>query len=493
MSPLPATRRAFLQFSAAAAGTLLAGTSRARAAASGEVNKLSSPEGVTRRLARFLVSARAEDVPDKVRHEAVRTLVNFLGVAIGGAHHESVDAVLAAIAPFSGAAQAQVLGRRERLDVMHAALVNGVSSHVLNFDDTHLKTIIHASSSIVPPALALSEYLPDVSGRALVHALVLGMETAFRVGGAVSPEHFDAGWHITGTAGAIGAAATSGRLLGLSEQQMIWALGLAASQPVGLRESFGSMNKSFNPGRAAQNGLLAALLAARNFTSSEQMLEAKAGWARTVSSKQNFHAITDDLGVRFEAAQNTYLPFACAIILHPAIDGCLRLREQHRLNAAEITTIDLRVHPRVLQLAANPKPATGLEGKFSVHHAAAIAFVAGKAGPRQFTDEAVREAGTIALRERVTLSIDHTLEETQARITVTLRDGRTVTTFVEHVMGSLENPLSDAALTAKAKDVMEGCLPAEQISALLAAAWNIVGEPAASIVARHAASRRAPM
>src|SRR6185436_17881395 len=164
-------------------------------------------EGVTRTLAKFLVTTRPGDIPPAVRHEATRTLVNFMGVAVGGSRHESVDMALAAIGPFSGAAQAQVFGRRERLDIMHATLINGISSHVLNFDDTHLTTIVHASSTIVPPALALAEYLPDVNGQTLLHAIVLGMETAFRVGAAVFPNHFDAGWHITGTAGSIGAAA----------------------------------------------------------------------------------------------------------------------------------------------------------------------------------------------------------------------------------------------------------------------------------------------
>lgn len=446
-----------------------------------------STDGVTRTLARYLVTARFEDTPVAVRHEATRTLVNFMGVAVGGSRHESVDAALAAIAPFSGAAQAQVLGRRERLDVMHAALLNGISSHVLNFDDTHLTTIVHASSTVVPPVLALAEYLPDISGRVALHALGLGMETAFRLGAAVFPNHFDAGWHITGTAGAIGAAAASGRLLGLSEAQMIWALGLAASQPVGLRESFGSMNKSFNPGRAAQNGLLAALLAQRNFTSSEQMLEAKSGWAHTLSTKQDFRAITEGLGTHFETAQNTYLPFACGVVIHPAIDGCLRLRQEHGLKPEQIERIALRVNPRVLQLSGKPAPTTGLEGKFSVYHAAAIALLEGKAGPREFSDAAVRAPETIALRERVSVTVDATVQETQAHVTITLHDGRTVQTFVEHVLGSVKNPVSDGALTAKATDLMQGLLPAERIHELLDACWKIESLPRAAKIAQLAA------
>ena len=199
---------------------------------------------------------------------------------------------------------------------MNAAFVNGVSSHIFDYDDTHLKTIIHPGRPVASAILALTEYHP-VNGTDFLNALVLGVETECRIGNAVYPDHYDRGWHITGTAGVFGAAAGAGKLLGLSEQQMVWALGLAASQPVGLRESFGSMNKSFNPGRAASNGLFAAILASKNFTSSDRMLEAKRGWANTISTKQDFQEITERLGERYESALNTYKPFACGIVSTP--------------------------------------------------------------------------------------------------------------------------------------------------------------------------------
>jgi 2-methylcitrate dehydratase PrpD len=233
---------------------------------------------VTRRLARYVVSARYADLPAPVRKEALRTLLNWTGCAIGGSRHETLDAALGALSPFSGAPQATVIGRRERLDILHAALMNGISSHVFDFDDTHLKTVIHPAGPVVSAILALAEHSP-VSGREFLAAMVLGIEVECRIGNAVYPAHYDRGWHITGTAGVFGAAAASGKLLGLSEQQMVWALGIAAAQPVGLREMFGSMTKSFHPGRAAQNGLTAALLASRNFTSSDTAIEGKSGWA----------------------------------------------------------------------------------------------------------------------------------------------------------------------------------------------------------------------
>ena len=247
---------------------------------------------VTRALARYVVSGSYDDLPLPVRKEARRTLLNWVGCAVGGSQHDTMNAAISALAPFSGPPQASVLGRKERMDILHASLMNGISSHVFDFDDTHLKTVIHPAAPVVPAILALSEQRA-VSGKAFLNALVLGVEVECRIGNAVYPAHYDRGWHITGTAGVFGSAAASGKLLGLSEQQMVWALGLAATQPVGLREMFGSMTKSFHPGRSAQNGLTAAHLAAHNFTSAPAGLEGKSGWANVLSTSQDYGEITE--------------------------------------------------------------------------------------------------------------------------------------------------------------------------------------------------------
>ena len=277
---------------------------------------------VTRTLARYIVSAKPGGLPASVRKEAARTLLNWVGCTVGGSRHETVSIAISALGPFSGPAQASILGRKERLDILHTALINGISSHVLDFDDTHSHNIIHPAGPVISAILALSEHRP-VSGNDFVNALALGVDVECRIGNSVYPKHYDVGWHITGTAGVFGAAAASGKLLELSEQQMLWALGLAATQPVGLQKMFGSMTKSFHPGRAAQNGLTAALLASKNFTSSEQSLEAKYGWVNVVSTAHNYDDITKRLGEAFEISKNTYKPFACGAVMHATIDGCI--------------------------------------------------------------------------------------------------------------------------------------------------------------------------
>jgi len=467
-------RRGFL------GATALAGTAAYAVPAAAE--ETAAAKDVTRKLARYVVNARREDIPAAVRKEASRTLLNWVGCAVGGSRHETVDIAIRALSPFSGPAQAGVLGRKERMDVLHASLMNGISSHIFDFDDTHLRTIVHPAGPVASAILALSEYRP-VSGADLLHALILGTEVECRIANAVYPAHYDVGWHITGTVGPFGAAAAVGKLLNLSEQQMIWALGIAAAQPVGLREMFGTMTKSFHPGRAAQNGFTAALLAAQNYTSSNQGIEAPRGWANVLSSARNYAEITDNLGAHYEISINTYKPFPCGIVIHPAIDACLQLRAAHNLVPTQIEHIDLRVHPLVLELTGKRTPQAGLEGKFSVYHAVAAAIVYGRVGEPQFSDQAVRDATTIALRDRVTAVIDRTIAEDQVRVAITLKDGRRLEKYIEHAVGSAKNPMTDAQLEAKVAGLAEAILPPDRIRNLTGLCWNIEKLPQASKIA----------
>jgi 2-methylcitrate dehydratase PrpD len=478
-------RRSFLRAGAAAsiAGAVAPALAMPAAADDKAPAPAAAAQGVTRTLARYIVGARYEGLPANVRKEGTRTLLNWMGVAVGGSHHETVDRAVAALAPFSGPAQAGLLGRRERFDIMNAAFVNGVSSHIFDFDDTHLKTIIHPAGPVTSAILALSEYHP-VSGKDFLNALVLGIETECRIGNAVYPNHYDVGWHITGTAGVFGAAAATGKLLGLSEQQMVWALGLAASQPVGLRESFGSMNKSFNPGRAASNGIFAALLASKNYTSSEGMIEAKRGWANTISTKQDYRQITEGLGQRYEAALNTYKPFACGIVIHPAIDAAIQLRNENKLTADQIARIDLKVHPLVIELTGKKTPQIGLEGKFSVYHSVAVAIIEGAAGEKQYSDRAVRDPQVIALRDRVNAIIDPSVRPEQVDMTITLKDGRTLHKHIEHAIGSVEVPMTDQQLEAKFTDLASAVLPGPQVRKLIETCWQVERLPSAAAIAK---------
>ncbi|HEX5629248.1 MAG TPA: MmgE/PrpD family protein, partial [Usitatibacteraceae bacterium] len=280
---------------------------------------------VTRTLAKFVATHPSRGWSDAVEHEAHRTFLNWAGCAVGAARHEAAQAALDAAAMLQPAPQATLLGRAERVDMASAALINGISSHTFDFDDTHLKTIIHPAGPVASALLALAE-VTGASGRQVIDALVLGIDVSCRLGNVMYPDHYDRGWHITGSTGQMGAAAGCARLLGLDEERTAMALGIAASQPVGMREQFGTMTKPFHPGAAARAGLLSALLAKHGFTASGRSIEAPRGYVQVVSTKCDWSEATDELGKRFEISFNTYKPFACGIVIHPSIDACAQLR-----------------------------------------------------------------------------------------------------------------------------------------------------------------------
>jgi len=437
-----------------------------------DVKADASAPPVTRILAEFVAMHPSRGWSDDVDAEARRTFQNWLGCAIGAARHPTAEAALAAVAELEPPPQATVLGRSERVDIANAAFVNGVMSHTFDFDDTHLKTIIHPAGPVASAALAVAERAGS-SGRELVDAVVLGIDVACRVGNAIYPEHYDRGWHITGSTGMLGAAAACARLLRLSKEQTVMALGIAASQPIGVREQFGTMTKPFHPGAAARAGLMSALLARHGYTASMRALEAPRGLMQTYSTKCAWNEIDDALGRRFEISFNTYKPFACGIVIHPSIDGCSQLAAAHRLTADDIERIDLVVHPLVLELTGKRSPRTGLEAKFSVYHACAAGILFGRAGEAEFADALVTRPDVMALRDRVHATIDPAIDEAAADVTIACRDGRRLHLRVEHALGSLERPMSNADLARKFHGLVDPILGDARASALIEACGDL--------------------
>jgi 2-methylcitrate dehydratase PrpD len=252
---------------------------------------------------------------------------------------------------------------------------------------------------------------------------------------------------------------------------------------------FGTMCKSLHPGRAAQGGLTAALLAAKGFTSSEQAIEAPRGFARVLSTKFDPEVITAGLGERFELLSNMYKPYACGLVVHAAIDGCIEIRREHGLAPDAIEAVELTVSPLVLKLTGKPSPQSGLEGKFSVYHAVAAAIVHGAAGEAQFSDACVRDPRVVALRNRVSAREDSAIGRTEARVTIRTRDGRAFGRHVEHALGTLARPMSDADLEAKFRGLAREVLPPAQIEEAIHLCWKIAGLQDAGALARAAVTR----
>ncbi len=426
---------------------------------------------VTQILAKFVVGHPSKGWSNAVEHEAHRTFLNWVGCAVGAANHESAQAALDAVKELEPAPQASILGRAEKVDMASAALVNGITSHTFDFDDTHLKTIIHPAGPVASALLAMAER-EGSSGRQLIDSLVLGIDVSCRMGNCIYPEHYDRGWHITGSTGMLGAAAGCARLLGLDEKKTQMALGIAASQPIGMREQFGTMTKPFHPGGAARAGLTSALLARHGFTASAKALEAPRGFAQVVSPKHDWSEITGELGTRFEISFNTYKPFACGIVIHPTIDAATQLRAQG-VTADNVDHVELKVHSLVLELTGRKEPQDGLQGKFSVYHGFAAGLIFGQAGEGEYDDHIVTREDMVALRRKVVATVDDTIDEASADVTAVLKDGRRVHVFVEHAIGSLERPLTDAQLEAKFHSLADPVIGAGKAAKLIEACWNV--------------------
>jgi 2-methylcitrate dehydratase PrpD len=422
-------------------------------------------------LARFIATSRWDDVPETVRKEGKRSLLNFLGCAIGSAHSGPVETALRVLLPLSGATPVTLLGRSERLDLLSAAFINAIAGNLLDYDDTHLRTVIHPAAPVAPAALALAEHR-RLSGQALLHAFILGMEAECRIGNAVSPGHYARGWHITATCGVFGAAASSAKLLGMTAEPMAHALGIAASQSAGVVENLPSAAKNVGVGNASRNGLFAALLAQQGYTAAPASIEGIFGWARAMGDTPVTERITDGLGARWEVLSNTYKPYPCGIVMHAVVDVCLRLRREHALTAANIADVTIAGDQLLLDRGDRPV-GNERDARVSIHHCAAVALLFGAAGLREFSEPVVHDATVTALRARTRALLDRASPRGAATATVRTTDGRTLVATVVHARGSAEDPLSDQELAAKLHDLADYGGFSGTVDDIIAAVWQL--------------------
>jgi 2-methylcitrate dehydratase PrpD len=424
---------------------------------------------VTATLAKFVAEAHWQDLPPEATHQAKRSLMNFFAVALTGCRNETIETALRTLTMFSGGKQATIVGRRERIDALNAAFINAAGSNVLDFCDTHVPTAIHPTAPLAPPLLALGE-LQRVSGRDLLLAFVLGQEVECRVGLAISPSHYNRGWHITATCGVFGAAAGSGKLLALGPEQMVWALGVAATEAAGLCECLGTPAKSVGVGNAARNGLFAALLAKDGFAGPAEPLNGKQGYYNALAETPNLAALTDGLGSHWEIMPTSYKPYPCGFVLHPALDCVLDWRRDHPDEAVEKVVV---IGNPLMSLRANrPNITAGRESQVSVQHSVAAALVTGKAGLDQFTDACVNDPKVLALRGKVELLADAAIPTTAAKVVITA-GGNTYNLSQAAARGSDANPMSDKDLEDKLRDAAAGWNPRHDIAPLIDAIWRL--------------------
>jgi 2-methylcitrate dehydratase PrpD len=349
-------------------------------------------------------------------------------------------------------------------------MANGQMGHLFDYDDTHMGgVILHASSPILPALFALAAR-GGFDGRALIAAYAAGFEAGVRTGQA-APAHHDGGWHLTGTLGTIAAGAASARFLGLDATQTIHAVGLAATQAAGMQQNRGTSAKSFHAGKAASNGLLAALLAQAGFDASAEIIEGNYGFARIYSRVAKPEVLTEDLGARWEIVSNGYKPYACGVVLHPAIDAMIAL--SGRVAPDEIARVELRVHPHMVKITGVRAPTTELQSKFSLYHSAAVAYIDRAAGLSQYTDARAVAPEVVALREKVAVTTDDSFRRDQAQAAIVTTAGARHEVSVAHATGTIDNPMSDAAIEAKFVANATPVIGAAKAAGIVQACWRL--------------------
>jgi len=428
----------------------------------------------TEELSGFVSGLDAADLPAEVLHQARRCLVDWLGVTLAGSADPSVE-ILCAVAEELGTDRAAtVIGKGRRTTLPSAVLTNGFSAHVLDYDDTYnpARTTVHGSAPVWPVVLALGETAP-LDGRRALAAFVAGFETEIRVALALGPAHYEAGWHVTGTVGHLGAAAAASNVLRLDPRQTANALGAAGTQAAGLKGVYGSMGKALHPGKAAMDGLLATLLARRGFTASTSLLEHERGLLRVLSPDPDPGLVTAGLGRHWALPDNGFKPYACGSLTHPTIEAVLDLREAHALGHEDIASVRATVNDYVSWVTGRAEPTTGLEGKFSIFHSAAVAAVDGAASVRQFTDERVNDPVVRGMRDRVSIVVDAHLPKDSASVELELADGRRVRRTVSHNKGTPDKPMTDAEIEAKFTDLAAPRIGSDAARRLAELCWRL--------------------
>ncbi|MDQ6907001.1 MAG: MmgE/PrpD family protein [Chloroflexota bacterium] len=422
----------------------------------------SSEPSSTQHLAEFAATTMYDDLPAPVIAQAKLAILDWFGSMLAGALEPPARIAREVVALF-GASDDAALFPRGRSSAAGAAFGNGVASHILEFDDVHKGSTMHAAAPILPAAFAVAERA-HADGRAVLRASVLGYEAGLRVGEAVNPSHY-AFWHPTGTAATFGAAVAAGTLLGLDATQMRDALGSAGTQAAGLWEfnADGAMSKHLHPGKAAMNGILAADLAKRGFTAATRILEGERGFFRATSSGHDTSRITTGLGEQWKITENCYKLHSCCGHTHTAIDAAQDLRTaqgwQSDDAAREVAAIEIALYGPGYDVVRRLVPHTPYQAKFSVAYCVAAALIEGIVGlaqfdPDRFNADGVTHPAIAALLDRTTVRIDPALtarypEQWPARVTIRLANGETIEASADYPRGNPENPVPFATLEAK--------------------------------------------
>ncbi len=383
------------------------------------------PVELTKKLAEFIVDTNIDNIPDQVFEHAKIAFMDWLGVTMAGKDDPLVTKLINYCDILGGNQQATVLGHKMKKTITQATLINGSASHALDYDDTLESFLGHPSVTIFPSLLALSEW-QAISGQDFLTAYIIGLKIGATIGACGGMDHYMSGWHATSTLGHFASAAGCAKLLGLSKEQTVFALGIAGTQASGLKRVFGTMCKPFHAGRSSQAGLTSALLAKEGFTSATDILEGPYGFFQVLKGKINEPAI-GLLGKTWDIENLAQKYHASCHATHSPIEGALSIIKKENLDCSNITSIEIFSSKLALDAAGKTTPASGLEGKFSIPYCVANALLRGNTGMQAFTDEKVNQADIKAFMEKIQLNLDESFTGLESRVEIKMKTGKTYT------------------------------------------------------------------
>ena len=427
--------------------------------------------GESRTLARFVAELEFNKLPSDVIDRAKLCILDLLASAVPGSRAEAVNMMFNVAIHPGGRPEATVIAKGVKAPCLMAALVNGAMSHAVEMDDVHRGSIVHPAAPIIPAALAVAEK-EGADGKTLITAVVAGYDIAIRLGECVGQSHYRF-WHATGTCGTFGAAAAASKVLGLDEERTLDALGNAGDQASGLWQFLkdGAMSKLLHTGKAAFDGVLAALLAREGFTGAKAIIEGEAGFCKATSRDYDLSKLTSGLGEEFKIAEVSLKPYASCRFTHAPIDAILALRGKYGIEPEHVKKVEVRTHNQAVRIAGNPRPRTPYEAKFSIHYCLAIALMKGKVGLGEFTHELLEDGRVRGLMERVEVAVDPDIDaqfptKWPALVRVLMDDGTTYEELVEYPRGDPENPMTFADVKAKFLDLAGGILEEGTVEAV---------------------------
>jgi 2-methylcitrate dehydratase PrpD len=475
-------RKEFLKVAAVsmAAGVRLSGQTPAPVRTKKEVRG-NAIKGTTEAVRAFIASATLRQMPANVITEGKRCLIDNFGVLLAGSTAEGSRILRQYAQKSNGTKEATVLGRDPiAVSAAHAALANAGSAHALDYDDTQLSTtpdrtfglLTHPTTPALSAALAVSERI-GASGSAFLEAYLTGVEVECKMAEAIDPNHYERGFHSTGTLGVFGAAAAAGKLMKLNDAQLAHMLAIASSLSAGIRVNFGSMSKPLNAARASENGVFAAELAAHGFTGGDNGLDGQWGFFQVLGDGADLDRIIGKLGKTWSIVNPgvSFKPYPCGSLSHPSMDAMMKVVKDHDLKPDQIKAVRLRAGNNILEPLRYGVAKNELEAKFSVPFLMTAVILTRRAGMREFTDAFVQSPAAQAMMGRVTAVHDTEIEKQgfdkiRSVVEVDLVDGRMlVQPADDRYRGGPDNPFTRADLKAKFDDCAGLVLPQQRLDA----------------------------